>query len=192
MQYSFEIHYGKHFDVFVQANIGATGWGKRAEINGLEVSDFQNRALFVLFRVWMNSIVINCRSSNAPLVPDPGSRSNENLLNDGRKWSGFFTYDHLMDHILTNWRVSNCGGVARGLAPWVEGGATDTGNAGMVCILAISSQKPLLLVAHIYAVPIFISLEGHDSCQWPCSRSAIDIKRNAIRLANRWWSGFCQ
>mmetsp|Transcript_8512 Transcript_8512/g.15396 ORF Transcript_8512/g.15396 Transcript_8512/m.15396 type:complete len:524 (-) Transcript_8512:71-1642(-) len=82
----------------------------------------------------MNSIVINCRTSNALLVPNPGSRSYEDMLNDGTKWSGFFTYDHLMNHILTNWRVSNCGGVARGLEPWVEGGAADTGNAGLVTI----------------------------------------------------------
>lgn len=39
-----------------------------------------------------------------------------------------------MMHILTNWRVSNCGGVARGLAPWVEGGAADTGSSGLVTI----------------------------------------------------------
>lgn len=115
-------------------NIGATGWGKRAEINGLEVSDFQNKAVFVLFTVWMNSIVINCRTSNAPLVPDPGSGRFEDILNNGKQWSGFFTYDHLMNHILTNWRVSNCGGVARGLEPWVEGGAADTGRAGLVTI----------------------------------------------------------
>lgn len=116
------------------ANIGATGWGKRAEINGLEVSDFQNRAVFVLFTVWLNSIVINCRTSNAPKVPDPGNGLYENRLNNGRSWSGFFTYDHLMNHILTNWRVSNCGGVARGLEPWVQGGGADTGNAGLVTI----------------------------------------------------------
>ena len=108
------------------ANIGVTGWGKRAEINGFEVSDFQNRAIFVLFTVWMNEIVINCRTSNAPLVPDPGSRSYENLLNAGGRWSGFFTYDHLMKHILTNWKVSNCGADARGGA--------DTGRSGFVTI----------------------------------------------------------
>jgi len=115
-------------------NIGATGWGRRSEFNGFEVSDFQNRAIFVLFTVWFNSIVINCRTSNAPRVPDPGTYYNENLLNDGTKWSGFFTYDHLMKHILTNWKVSNCGGIARGLQPWVEGGASDTGKAGLVTI----------------------------------------------------------
>lgn len=119
---------------FLQVNIGVTGWGKRAEIHGFEVSDFQNRAIFVLFTVWFNNIVINCRSSNARRVPDPGARSNENKLNDGTSWSGFFTYDHLMMHILTNWRVSNCGGVARGLAPWVEGGDADTGSSGLVTI----------------------------------------------------------
>lgn len=124
-----------HFECYTsQVNIGATGWGKRAEINGLEVSDFQNRALFVLFTVWMNSIVINCRTTNAPRVPDPGTGRYEKVLNDGKSWSGFFTYDHLMMHILTNWKVSNCGGVARGLAPWVEGGEVDDGNNGLVTI----------------------------------------------------------
>ena len=42
-----------------------------------------------------------------------------------------------MSHILTNWRVSNCGGVARGLQPWVsaaDGGVVDTGTAGMFTI----------------------------------------------------------
>lgn len=101
---------------------------------GFEVSDMQNRAIFVLFTVWFNSIVINCRSSNAPLVPDPGNGSYENILNDGNKWSGFFTYDHLMKHILTNWRVSNCGGAARGLEPWVEGGESHTSGNALVTI----------------------------------------------------------
>jgi len=83
---------------------------------------------------WMNSIVINCRTLNALKVADPGTGWYEDLLNKGSSWFGFFTYDHLMNHILTNWRVSNCGGVARGLEPWVEGGAADTGSSGLVTI----------------------------------------------------------
>jgi len=142
-------------------NIGATGWGKRSEINGLEVSDFQNRAVFVLFTVWFNSIVINCRTSNAPRVPDPGTQFNENLLNDGTRWSGFFTYDHLMKHILTNWRVSNCGGIARGLQPWVEGGRLDTGKAGLVTIPVNGFAPEVQLISSGMEYD-WDSLGGHD------------------------------
>ena len=86
---------------------GATGWGKRAEYDGFEVHDAQQRGIFVLFDVWFNRITLNCRTSNAPRVPDPGSGRYEKVLNDGTKWSGFVTYDHLMRHILTNWKISN-------------------------------------------------------------------------------------
>jgi len=109
-------------------NVGATGWGKRSEIRGFEAHDFTRRGIFVLFTVWLDSIVLNCRTSNAPQVLEPGSGYNENKFNDGKSWSGFFTYDHLMQHILTDWKISNCGGVARGLDPWVPGGPEDTGN----------------------------------------------------------------
>jgi len=115
-------------------NVGATGWGRRSEYRGFEVHDFQRRGIFVLFTVWLDRIVLNCRTSNAPKVPDPGTGYNERTLNDGRSWSGFFTYDHLMRHILTDWKMSNCGGVARGLEPWVPGGQLDTLNNGLFTV----------------------------------------------------------
>jgi len=114
--------------------VGATGWGKRSEYKGFEVHDFAQKAIFVLFATWMDNVVINCRTSNAELVPDPSSASNEKTLNDGRQWSGFQTYDHLMKHILTNWKISNCGGVARGLQPWVLNGREDTGDVGLFTV----------------------------------------------------------
>jgi len=112
-------------------NVGATGWGRRTEVHGFEVHDFQRRGIFVLFTVWLDSITLNCRTSNALKVPDPGTGRNENKFNDGQSWSGFFTYDHLMQHILTDWKISNCGGVARGLEPWVPGGPVDTSLNGL-------------------------------------------------------------
>ena len=65
-------------------NVGATGWGRRSEYLGFEVHDFQNRGIFVLFNVWLHNVVLNCRSSNARRVPDPGTASYEKLLNDGQ------------------------------------------------------------------------------------------------------------
>jgi hypothetical protein len=115
-------------------SVGATGWGKRSEYSGFEVHDFSQKAIFVLFTTWLDRVIMNCRTSNAPRVPDPGPSYNERYLNDGRQWSGFQTYDHLMQHILTDWRISNCGGVARGLAPWVEGGLANTGSVGLFTI----------------------------------------------------------
>jgi len=114
--------------------VGATGWGKRSEYQGFEVHDFQQKAIFVLFSTWLDNIVINCRTSNANRVPAAGDGSNENLLNSGKRWPGFQTYDHLMQHILTNWKISNCGGVARGLDPWVEGGKEDNGTMGLFTV----------------------------------------------------------
>ena len=111
--------------------VGATGWGKRNEYTGFEVHDFSRKAIFVLFDCWLDRVIINCRTSNAPRVPNPGTGSNEKHLNDGTKWSGFQTYDHLMRHVLTNWRISNCGGVARGLQPWDSNGQANTGNVGL-------------------------------------------------------------
>ena len=108
--------------------VGATGWGRRSEYRGFEVHDFVNKAIFVLFDVWLDAIVMNCRTSNAPRIPDPATGSNEVKLSDGTHFSGFFTYDHLMKHLLTNWRISNCGGAARGLAPYVDGGVVETGT----------------------------------------------------------------
>lgn len=125
-------------------NVAATGWGKRSEYLGVEVHDAQRRAIFVLFEVWFDNVVINCRTSNARRVPYPcadagcpSKARNEKVLNDGTKWAGFYTYDHLMAHIMTNWRISNCGGVARNLQPWVsaaDGGSVDTGGFGMYTI----------------------------------------------------------
>ena len=118
-------------------NVGATGWARRTEFSGFEIHDHVRRSIFVLFEVWFDKIIINCRTSNAPRVPDAGSRHNENMLNAGKVWAGFFSYDHLMKHILTDWRISNCGGVARKLQPWVSaanGGVADTGTAGMFTI----------------------------------------------------------
>jgi len=115
-------------------NVGATGWGRRSEYHGFEVHDFQKKGIFVLFKVWLDKIILNCRTSNALKVPDPGTKFNENLLNDGNRWSGFFSYDHLMQHILTDWKISNCGGVARGLQPWVHDGKIDKGDAAMFTV----------------------------------------------------------
>ena len=54
----------------------------------LQVHDHQSRSIFVLFDVWFDKIVINCRTSNAPRVPDPcavancpARARNENVLN---------------------------------------------------------------------------------------------------------------
>jgi len=115
-------------------NVGATGWGRRTEYHGFEVHDFQRRGIFVLFKVWLDRIVLNCRTSNAPKVPDPGTKTYENKLNNGQSWSGFFTYDHLMQHILTDWKISNCGGIARGLEPWVPGGPIDEDNNALFTV----------------------------------------------------------
>ena len=125
-------------------NVGATGWGKRSEYSGFEVHDHQRRAIFVLFEVWFDRVLINCRTSNARRVPNPCASAgcpsrarNEKVLNDGTSWPGFYTYDHLMKHIMTNWRISNCGGVARNLQPWVsaaDGGVVDTGSFGMFTV----------------------------------------------------------
>lgn len=115
-------------------NVGSTGWGRRSEISGFEVHDFQRRSIFVLFTVWLNEIVMNCRTSNAPRVPDVGTGSVEKALNAGTKWSGFFTYDHLMKHILTNWKISNCGGEARGLYPWAENGDDIEDSTGFITV----------------------------------------------------------
>ena len=52
-----------------------------------------------------------------------------------------------MKHILTDWRISNCGGVARGLAPWVGGGAADTGNVGLFTIPANGFGPEIQLVS---------------------------------------------
>jgi hypothetical protein len=52
----------------------------------------------VLFTVWFDNIILNCRTSNAPRVADAGVGYNEKKLNDGSKWSGFQTYDHLMKY----------------------------------------------------------------------------------------------
>ena len=128
-------------------NVGATGWGRRSEYLGFEVHDFQNRGIFVLFDVWLDNLVLNCRSSNARRVPDAGTKGYEKLLNDGRKWSGFQTYDHLMRHILTNWKISNCGGVARGFAPWVEGGQVDDSNLALFTIPANGFGPEVQLVS---------------------------------------------
>lgn len=98
------------------------------------VHDFQQRGVFVLFNTWFDNIVLNCRTTNAPLVPDPGTRFNENAINDGTKWSGFHTYDHLMKHILTNWKISNCGGVARNLQPFVPDGDVDDSEVALFTV----------------------------------------------------------
>ena len=66
---------------------------------------------------------------------------------EGRKWSGFQTYDHLMRHILTDWKISNCGGEARGLAPWVEGGQVDTCDLGLFTIPANGFGPEVQLVS---------------------------------------------
>ncbi|KAL7550843.1 hypothetical protein ACHAWF_014042 [Thalassiosira exigua] len=138
-------------------NIGATGWGKRSEMNGFEVSDFQNRAIFVLFTVWFNEIVINCRSSNAPRVPDPGTGSKEKLFNNGNFWSGFFTYDHLMMHILTNWRVSNCGAAARGF----DSLSSHTGDSALVTI-PVNGLAPEVQIISSGMTYDFPTLGGED------------------------------
>ena len=39
-----------------------------------------------------------------------------------------------MRHILTDWRISNCGAKARRMAPHVEGGITDAGKVGLFTI----------------------------------------------------------
>jgi len=59
-------------------------------------------------------------------VPDVTTKTYESLLNDGSQWVGFMTYDHVMQHIFTRWRVSNCGGAARGFTPWVSNGVADS------------------------------------------------------------------
>ena len=52
-----------------------------------------------------------------------------------------------MMHILTDWKISNCDGVSRGLAPWVAGGTADSGSVGLFTIPANGFAPEVQLIS---------------------------------------------
>ena len=52
-----------------------------------------------------------------------------------------------MQHIFTNWKFSNCGGAARGFAPWVAGGAADLDTTTALIQVPVNGFAPEVQIA---------------------------------------------
>eukprot|EP00966_Prymnesium_polylepis_P132543 3064073-Prymnesium_polylepis.1 len=52
-----------------------------------------------------------------------------------------------MQHIFTNWKFSNCGGAARGFAPWLPGGVEDTDTTTALIQVPVNGFAPEVQIA---------------------------------------------
>jgi hypothetical protein len=100
-----------------------------------QVHDFQQKSIFVLFYTWLDGVVMNCRTSNAPRVPDPGTKTYEKFLNAGTQWSGFTTYDR---------KVTTCTHIA----------ALPTPACGRHAPTALRLSATQCAVPHVPAMPL--------------------------------------
>jgi len=103
------------------ANRGMQNWGNRAEIIRFELHDV-SLAMNVFGQVWIDDMVMECRSGNNPITWMNGCPAMTKEATDGNAWSkcnvrdytffssfgGFQWYDVGQQHILTNSVFRNC------------------------------------------------------------------------------------
>lgn len=87
-------------------NVAVGDWAVRSEWHNLEVHDVADRSANVFGDVWLDNVLVNCRTGNPTHTTDGSGRTDE--MFDAASYKAFRGYDTGQRHILTDWQFSNC------------------------------------------------------------------------------------